>query len=318
VTSARLDTVDNMASTQIKRQYVNPKVKSSFSGVHNVLRQVGHKFNKDQVQSSLASIPAYTLHKSARKRYPRRIVFIPSIRTQFIADLIDVSKYKKENGGATFLLSAIDGFSKVAHVVPLKNKSADSVVRGLKRVFRALGTPKSLQTDRGKEFYSQKTSKLFSDLNINHFSTGSDLKAPMIEIFNKTIMSKVARYMTHKTTKRFVNVLPQLVSNYNSSYHRSIRMSPNQVNSGNETQVYLNLYGGKKKVIPPRFTVGQLVLISKNKMIFEKGYAQSWSKEKFRIKSVHPTSPPTYTLEDMNKEEIFGIFYNEELQNINH
>jgi len=302
----------------IKRQYVNPKVKSSFTGLNNVLEQNRHKYSKKQIQTILASIPAYTLHKSARKNYPRRRVFIPGIRKQFIIDLIDVSKYKKYNRGVTFLLSAIDGFSKLAHVVPIKNKSGESVVKALQNVFKVLGTPQTIQSDRGIEFLNQKVKKLLQGLNITHFSTGSDLKAPVIERLNKTVMMKVSRYMTHKNTKRFVNVLLQLVANYNSSYHRSIRMKPNQVNKDNKTEVYLNLYGGQRKGAKARFSVGQTVLISKNKMIFEKGYAQSWSKEKFRIKSVHLTTPPTYTLEDMNKEEIFGIFYNEELQSIDH
>ena len=307
--------------TKIKRQYLNPKIKSSFSGLSSVLKNSKNPISRQQVQPVLTSIPSYTLHKDARKRYPRRKVFIPGINNQFIMDLIDISKYKKENNNNTFLLAAIDGFSKRAHVIPIKQKSADCIICALKKVFRVLGNCKYLQTDRGQEFMNRKVQGYLKTLNIKHFFTGSELKAVIIERFNRTIMTRVARYMTHKKTKRFVDVLPNLVSNYNKSYHRSILMRPIDVSVDNQAQVYLNLYCRDKNLKlnrKPKFQVDDIVLISKNKMPFEKGYAQSWSEEKFRVKSVNYTNPITYTLVDMNNAQLFGGFYNEELQKITH
>ena len=56
--------------------------------------------------------------------------------------------------------------------------------------------------------------------------------------------------------------------------------------------------------------------MSKYKNIFAKGYVPNWSKEVFVIKKVN-TGPWTYSISDLNGEEIVGTFYKKELQKIN-
>ena len=54
------------------------------------------------------------------------------------------------------------------------------------------------------------------------------------------------RYFTAKNTLRYVDVLPKLVSSYNQTYHRSIKMAPVQVTKKNEAKVWDILYGEDK------------------------------------------------------------------------
>ena len=54
--------------------------------------------------------------------------------------------------------------------------------------------------------------------------------------------------------------------------------------------------------------------ISKYKNIFAKGYAPNWSEEIFVIKKIKNTVPWTYVIDDLNGEEITGIFYEKEFQ----
>ena len=68
------------------------------------------------------------------------------LRQQWQADLVDLSQLIKDNNGMTFLLTVIDVFSKVAWCVPMKNKSAASLVAALDSTF-SIGWPKTLQTD---------------------------------------------------------------------------------------------------------------------------------------------------------------------------
>ena len=64
----------------------------------------------------------------------------------------------------------------------------------------------------------------------------------------------------------------------------------------------------------PKFKVGDHVRISKYKSIFAKGYTPSWSKEVFIISNIKNAVPWTYTINDLNSEEIIGTFYEKELQ----
>ena len=66
-----------------------------------------------------------------------------------------------------------------------------------------------------------------------------------------------------------------------------------------------------------KFKIGDHVRISKYKNIFAKGYTPNWSEEVFVIKKVKNTVPWTYVINDLNGEEIIGIFDEKELENTN-
>ena len=129
-------------------KYTHLPSKYSFSGKHAVKR---YKGNTDE----LASLPAYTLHKPVQKKYPRRKVLIFKPKTQYIADLIDVQSYSKDNNGIKYLLTCIDGFSKVADVIPIKNKTGAVVASALKSIFQKRSFPRFFQTDQDPNFLTK-------------------------------------------------------------------------------------------------------------------------------------------------------------------
>ena len=47
--------------------------------------------------------------------------------------------------------------------------------------------------------------------------------------------------------------------------------------------------------------------------MFDKGYTPNWTEEIFLVDKIQPTNPITYTLKDLNNEEIQGCFYEPEL-----
>ena len=114
-----------------------------------------------------------------------------------------------------------------------------------------------------------------------------------------------------------MNVLSDLVKEYNNTRHSSIKMTPVEASeSENELTVWRNLYPEHLEIrdINPKFTVADKVRISKKKKTFEKGYTTRWTEEIFTIVEVKRTQPPTYKIADLNGEEIQGTFYEPELQ----
>ena len=65
---------------------------------------------------------------------------------------------------------------------------------------------------------------------------------------------------------------------------------------------------------PPRFKVGDHVRISKYKDIFARGCTPNWSNEVFIVSNIIKTVPWTQSISDVDNEEIFGSFYEKELQ----
>ena len=87
-----------------------------------------------QVKTWLQSKDTYTLHKPVRYNFPRNRVIVTGIDDQWQADLVDISSLARFNKGYKFLLTCIDVFSKFAWVVPLKNKSGETLVNGFQSI----------------------------------------------------------------------------------------------------------------------------------------------------------------------------------------
>jgi len=77
-----------------------------------------------------------------------------------------------------------------------------------------------------------------------HFYTSEneDIKAAVVERFNRTLKTKLYRYFTFKNTRRYIDILQDLVDSYNATRHRSINMSPEEVTVVNEAMVCSRLY----------------------------------------------------------------------------
>ena len=66
-----------------------------------------------------------------------------------------------------------------------------------------------------------------------------------------------------------------------------------------------------------KLKVSDDVKISKNKSIFAKGYIPNWSEEVFVMKKNKNSVLWTYIISDPKGKEIFGTFYEKELQKTN-
>ena len=110
----------------------------------------------------------------------------------------------------------------------------------------------------------------------------------------------------------YTDKLDYIVSKYNHTYHSSIKMKPIDVKSS----TYIDFDKNNNKE-DPKFEVGDHVKISKYKNIFAKGFVPNCSEEVFLITKVENTVPWTYVISDLNGEEIFGTFYEKELQKTN-
>lgn len=258
------------------------------------------------------------LHQSARKYYPRRKTILKNISDLFQADLVEMIPYAPENDGFKYILTCINCFSKVAFCVPLKSKTSTEVAHQMENsILLKLPKhlyPKHIQTDQGKEFYGTPFLNLMKKYKIKHYSTYSNMKAAIVERFNRTLKNKMWIELNVQGSYRWVDILSNLVSDYNNTKHRTIGMRPNDVNEKNQHLIAMRLNKVKKNITkPPKFKKDQLVRVSKLKHVFEKGYKVNWSYELFKIVSYSSTYPRVYFLQDLKGNSINGCFYEQEL-----
>ena len=125
------------------------------------------------------------------------------------------------------------------------------------------------------------------------------------------------KYFTAENTLTYIDVLPKLITSYNNTYHRSIKMKPSQVTKSNEANVWETLYGNDvDKRVRFKFQVGDRVRISKVKRMFEKSYLPNFTKEMFTIYKRFGRQVPVYKLKDDAGEILDGTFYEAELQKV--
>ena len=136
---------------------------------------------------------------------------------------MDMSSLARFNKGYKFLFSYIDVFSKFAWVLPLKNKTGESLVNGFQTILDAGRSPKKLQTDKGTEFLNRNFLSLPKEKNIHFFTTNSELKASVVEGFNRTLKTRMWKYFTTKNTRVYIDILQDIVQGYNNSYRPSTR-----------------------------------------------------------------------------------------------
>jgi hypothetical protein len=297
------------------QRYLVVNDKASFGGVDRLSRATG--LSKKRTQSWLAQQDAYTLHKPARRFYKRNRVEVTGVDNQWQADLVDLQALKQYNDGFNYLLMCLDVFSKYGWAVPLKTKTGKELVQAFQSILAVEGrSPTKLQTDKGTEFLNRNFQEMLRKEGIHFFTTNSELKASVVERWNRTIKERMWRYFTFANTYRYIDILPQLISAYNNSYHSSIKMEPVNVTNDNEQQVRAVLYPRLEPATHFKYSLGDHVRVSKYKKTFEKGYVPNWSEEIYVIKELKRRPEPVYKLEDLLKVPIEGIFYEPELQRV--
>ena len=253
------------------------------------------------------------LHKPISRKFKKRKVYSTFKDNIWAADLADMQLLSRYNKGIRFLLCVIDIFSKYVWVVPLKDKKGISIVKAFQIILKQSNRkPNKIWVDKGSEFYNASFKKWLQDNYIVMYSTHNEGKSVVAERFVRTLKSKIYEYMTLILKNVHIDKLDDIVNEYNNTYHTTTKMKPIDVKD--------NTYINADKEInnkDPKFKVGDRVRISKYKNIFAKGYTPNWSEEVFVIKKVKNTVPWTYVINDLNGEEITGIFYEKEIQKTN-
>lgn len=295
--------------------YYNPSHPAGYGGIVPLARASG--VSPKMVKNWMKRQETYTLHRPARRNYKHDRILVGGKDYQFEIDLIDLQGISRMNQGYKYLLTVIDVLSKYSWVIPLKDKTGESITKAFESIIQTSSRkPKNIRSDKGAEFLNHKFQAFLKKHGIHHFTSNTDKKAAVVERFNRTLKEKMWKYFTYKKTYRYIDVLPKLVEGYNNRTHRSIGMKPINVTEENAHIAWNTLY--KDLFSPlnnPKLKVGDVVRLNITKGVFQKSYEQNWTIELFKIKSVLPGAK--YKIQDMSGDDIKGTFLEPELQLVN-
>lgn len=247
-------------------------------------------------------------------------MYADNVDSDWQIDLTDLSSLSEDNDGYNFILCVIDVFSKYAWAVPMKNKTGKAVVNAFKKIFSETNRrPTKIYSDKGREFENRDFQAFLKEHDITFaHSNNAETKAAIVERWQRTIKTRMFKHFTAEEKYRYIDgLLDDIVSSYNNTFHRSIKMKPVEVTPDRVLEVYKNLYGNlKPRSDKAKFKVGDHVRISREKQKHEKGYFWNFSEEIYKVVQVIPHQLPLYRLEDLDQDEVEGTFYEQELQKV--
>ena len=235
-------------------------------------------------------------------------------------DLMDISKFFRENEGAHYIFNAIDIFSRFLWAYPIKNKKATSTLEPIKKVIEQIKSkyPNNIITitcDNGSEFKGA-FKKYLDEQDIKIYyndpdSVKSKTTMAIVERSNRTLWNYIKKYTTYKNTLKFVDEIPQFVQNYNNKIHSTIRLKPVDVFNGVRIPV------DNTSNVKPLLEVNDYVrTIIKGKLFDKKSFLAKWSEQVYQIIDKIGN---TYKLKNIKTNHILNkLFIERELQKINY
>ena len=302
--------------------YCDPKTGyQSVERLYQKAREDGLRVSRKVVKEWVKTQKTYTKFKPIVRRHKFQRTFVKDFG-QVQMDLVDMQKYSYKNENYNWILTGIEIFSRYGFAIPVLRKETQPMRNAVKKLLNEYEEkfgkqPDVVQFDEGKEFYNVGVRNLLSVRGICYFSTYSERKAAVVERFNRTLKTSMWKYFDKNSTKHWLDILDDLVYNYNHSKHSSTKMKPADVNEENKEQAWLNLFGyGVGEFPDPKFKVGDTVRISKYKNIFKKGYEQNFTDEIFSVTKVFRGDPNMYEIVDEDNESIHGKFYEQEMSHV--
>jgi transposase InsO family protein len=269
--------------------------------LYDKVRNTTVGISKKDTANYLAANATHTIH-----RIPPRPKTVQPIITRrpyerIQIDFVDMSALAYWNNNYRWLLTCIDHFSKFAWVFPAKNRSQQFVADQLEGIFKEASPAVSiLQSDN--EFMGGEIQALCKKFNIQHI-----FSAPYhpntngaIERFNRTLKTMIHRYLTNNSTKIYVNVIHDLVANYNGTVHSTTKFRPIEALSEGKAirkEIAISMKAAAQKMVGspagPALKIGDKVRISsttlssvrKNKLLGTAKYKPNYSHDVYTIAS---------------------------------
>jgi hypothetical protein len=179
-----------------------------------------------------------------------------------------------------YILVVVDIYSRYADARPLTNRENKTIMENLKDILKEMGRPSKFSCDN--EFATKEFEKYCNQHDIDvDFSEPNDIqKNSIVERLNRTLAGYIKKLRIGLKQYNWPKALPEIMENYNNSYHRMIRNTPFDIffkNAKNKQDII---------IVPRDFKVCDKVRLKLKKKVFAKGDSLSYSKEIYDIEEI--------------------------------
>jgi hypothetical protein len=261
---------------KLKDYYYDPKIGLvSAEKFYRRLKEMGVKTTRKEVQDFINKQFTAQINKEAKRPKEFSSIVAGRPRSQYQMDIMIYDRYR--SGNYRYILCVVDIYSRYAQCKALTSMEMPKIMEAVKSVFNEMGIPKNVNCD------NQFNTKLFLDYCEDnkitlHLSDPDEInKNAIVERFNRTLARMIQRWRQSTKGNEWFKVLPELVENYNNSFHRTIQAKP------------IDLWEGRAEskqkiiVVDSKLKEGDIVRIKHKKKVLEKGDYITHSKETYLI-----------------------------------
>lgn len=290
----------------LKSLYFDPK--TGFMGtkrLYSIVQQEYSGITRNDVARFLKSVEVHQQTRAPQRMSTVKPIVAKRPYQHIQVDLADMSSYSGHNDNYKWIFVAIDLFTKKVWAYKMTKKDVDHTHPILVKLLNDLPEkPTVLQSDNGGEFVNEIWADELKTRDIRHITSLSHTPQSQgsVERFNRTIKTKLKRYFLANETRRWIDVLDDLVEGYNNSKHLTTGKIPNRVEDSpkEEKEAKDNIMKNAKRMIKnndPHFEleIGDKVRILLREVDYKvraedralgKSFEPRWSKELYTIKQV--------------------------------
>ena len=127
-------------------------------------------------------------------------------------------------------------FSKYAWVAPIKDKKGPSIINEFQKTIAEGRKPSKIWVDQGSEFYNSSFKDFLEINNIEMYSTYNEGKSVVSKRLIRTLKNKIFKHMTAISKNVYFDALDDIVTKYNNTVHKTIKMKPIDVTGESYTE----------------------------------------------------------------------------------
>ena len=293
----------------ISNVYYN--LETGFGSINETLKKAKEQdqtINRVDVENFMRKQP----NKQIRKYRGSNSYTAPFARFEYQIDIMDMKPLTKEpetknpikNDEPRYGLVVIDIFSKLANVVPMKEKSGPITLSAMKESFNKMGFPMSVYSDNDRAFQAG-VKDFFEKEGITHVVTLTH--ANVVERFIRTMKNMIHDRVRFNRGSWTV-MLSKALDKYNDTVHSSTKMKPKDAHDDkNHMDVRVNLTRREKNTRKyPEVKVNDMVKVFEKKQdnyTERKEYNSKWSNQSYKIAKIEydDVGNRTFKLEGLNK-----------------
>ena len=231
------------------------------------------------------------VHRQAKREY----LPIMASHGAFQADLCFLEAFKAQNRGYIGFLSIINLPSRFGYAVPIKSKAdtLNAFKMFLEEANHNGQDVNRLETDGGSEFTNRAFQALLKQHQIDHTTAlpGEHRKQGCVERFNQSLRTWIEQYLTVQKTKKWVDIMPEILEHYNNRKHRTLGVAPASMTREDEDDLRGQMYDATEQVRAQVNSIqpGDRVRILMHKKAFGKGRLR-WSDNVYTVDKRVPNS----------------------------